>query len=90
MWFGLFIVFIELLQLVTTGKECGLTVLHTSKITIDTLDLLSLLVFTNRCLVAAFNSGLSPSSVFPYYRCASAISFSQQQLTTTEFQRLSH
>jgi hypothetical protein len=41
-------------------------------------------VFTSLCLVTASNGRRSPSSGFLSYPCASASSFSQQQLTRTE------
>jgi hypothetical protein len=47
---------------------------------------LSLLVSTSRCLVAASNGGRSPSSEFQKPSSASATSFSQQQFTMTELQ----
>jgi hypothetical protein len=45
-------------------------------------------IFTNRCSVPALNSGHSPSG-FPNYPRASATSFWQQKLLTTELQQFS-
>jgi hypothetical protein len=47
-------------------------------------------VFTIRCSVAASKGGRSPSFGFPNCPRASATSFSQQRLTTTESQQLSN
>jgi hypothetical protein len=58
--------FIEFLQLVTTSKDYGLTVLHTSQSTIrHTRSSQSVTVFTSRCSVTASNGGHIPSSQFP-------------------------
>jgi hypothetical protein len=64
MGFELIIGFSETVQLVNTSTGYAVTVLHTSEITIGhTRSSLSVTVFTNRCLVAASNGELSPSSV---------------------------
>jgi hypothetical protein len=47
-------------------------------------------VRNSSCSVAASNGGRSPSSAFPNCTRALGTSFSQQQLTTTEPQRLSN
>jgi hypothetical protein len=58
--------FTKFLQLITTSKSYALTVLHTSQITVGhTRSSQSIRVFTSHCLVAASNSGRSPSSGFP-------------------------
>jgi hypothetical protein len=88
MEFGLVIGFLEILQLVTTSKDYALTVLHQTQITIrHTRSSRSVTVFTNRCLVTAFNGGRSPSSGFPNCPRASATSFSQQHFKTAETQQ---
>jgi hypothetical protein len=89
--FWLVIGFIEHLQLVTTSKVYALTVLHMSQITLGhTRSSHYIVFFTSRCLLTAFNGGLSASSGFPNYSCASATSISQQQLTMTEPQQSSN
>jgi hypothetical protein len=91
MGFGLVIVFIEHLQIVTTKDYISLTNLHTPKITLTTEHVkTSQFIFNNCFLVAASNGGRSPSSVFPNCPRAqlSAFHLSQLQLltdsTTTE------
>jgi hypothetical protein len=60
--------FIGQLHLVTTSNDCILSVVHTSIITIGhTRSSPCVTVSTNRCLVAAFNSGRSLSSGIPNY-----------------------
>jgi hypothetical protein len=64
--FRLVIGFTELLKLVTTSKDCAVTVLHTSQIAIGhTRSSQHVAVFTRRCSVMASNGGLSPSTEFP-------------------------
>jgi hypothetical protein len=56
--FGLMIGFIELLHFVTTSKDYVVTIVHTSHISIGhTRSSRSVIVFTNRCSVAASNGG---------------------------------
>jgi hypothetical protein len=60
--------FIGHLQNVTTSEDYALTVLHTSQITVGhTRSSQFITVFTNCCLVTAFNGGCYPSSGFPNY-----------------------
>jgi hypothetical protein len=72
--------FIGILQIVTTVNYHSLTELRTPRITVVT----TVLVFTRRCLIAAFNGGRSSSSRFP--DCPQpqlpACHFSQHQLST--------
>jgi hypothetical protein len=83
MGFGLVIGFIELLQLVTASKDYALTVLHTSQTTIGhTWSSHSVTVFISRCLIAASNDGRTVHGL--------RYQLSQQQLRTTEPQRLSN
>jgi hypothetical protein len=57
---------IELLGLVTTSNDYAVTVVHISQIILEhSRSPQSVTVFTSRCLVAAFNGVLSPSSGFP-------------------------
>jgi hypothetical protein len=64
--FGSSIGFMEFLRFVTASKIYALTVLYISQITIGhTTTSKSVTFFTNSCLVAASNSGSSPSSGFP-------------------------
>jgi hypothetical protein len=79
---------IELLQLLTANKNCAVTVLHNSQITIGhTMSTQSLTVFTSRCLIAAFNDGCSPFCVFrSYHRCHLPASHnSLQQLNSGDY-----
>jgi hypothetical protein len=62
--FGLVIGFIAHLHIVTTSNCDSLTELHTPKITVTTAHI-NCSVVASRCLVAACNSGRSPSSGFP-------------------------
>jgi hypothetical protein len=84
MGFRLVIGFIEHLQNVITNNYDCLTELHTPKITVTTAHIKSSQVCTSRWLVAAFNGGHSPYSVFP--NCPRpqlpASQFSQKQLST--------
>jgi hypothetical protein len=57
---------IELVQLVTTVKDCAVTAVHISQITTGhTRSSQSDTIFTSRCLVAAFNYGRSLSCGLP-------------------------
>jgi hypothetical protein len=85
--FRLIIRFIEHLctQFVTTSNCSAITNSHTLKFaTVHNYVFSVCCVFTSRCLVTASNGGRSPSAGFPNCSLASAITFSQQQLTTTE------
>jgi hypothetical protein len=87
MGFGSVIGFIGLLQLKPTSKDNANAVPHTLCTTTGhTRYSQSVSVFTSRYPVVAFNCEHSPFSGFPNYPRASATSFSQQQLTTTETQ----
>jgi hypothetical protein len=87
--FGLLIVFIEFLQLVTTSKDYDVTVLHISQITMGkTMSSKSVTVFNIRCLVAASNGGRSPFSGFPICRrpqLPACHSNSSQQLNPSSY-----
>jgi hypothetical protein len=79
----------KLLQLVVTSKDCVLTVLHTSQITTGcTRSSQSVSAFTSPLPVSGFQWQTFPFLWVPERSLASATSFSQQQLTTTEPQRL--
>jgi hypothetical protein len=73
------------LTLVSTINYDSLTELHTPNITVTTAHKV-FSGFTSRCLVAASNGGISPSSGFPNCPRASATSFSL--LTTATLNRL--
>jgi hypothetical protein len=79
--FWLVIVFIGLLQLVTTSKDYSVTVLHTSQINVRHARFSqSVTIFTSRCSVAASNGGRSPSSGFSNCPRKASHSNSSQQL----------
>jgi hypothetical protein len=81
--------FIELLKLIITSKAYALTVLHTSQIAIGHIRSSKFVtVFTSSCLVAASNSGRSPSSGFPNYpppQLPASHSDSSQQLNPSGY-----
>jgi hypothetical protein len=77
------------LTLVTTNNYDSLNELYyTPKITLSTGQVKSRLVFLSRCLVAASNDGRSPAYGFPELFLVLATNFSQQQLTTSEPQKV--
>jgi hypothetical protein len=72
----------EFIELITASKDYALTVLHTSQIAIGhTMSSQSVTLLIKICVVAVSNGGHSLLLV-PELFWTSAVSFSQEQLTT--------
>jgi hypothetical protein len=80
--FGLRIGFIDHLQIVITSNYSAIANSHTPQFTVaSTKSSWVCYVFTNRCVVTAFNGGRCPYSGFPNCPCAS----NYQLLTATAY-----